>query len=128
MLGKYIIKGMRFHAFHGSNFVERELGIGFSVDVSILYPLSHADDTPDVHSKIKGAEIYDIVKDVMMNTKYSSRTSLCIEMAKRLYVQFRDANEIGIKITRTTIFIPGSIDSIDTEVWSKRTDFPELCL
>lgn len=128
MIGKYIIKGMRFHAFHGSNFVERELGIGFTVDVSILYPLCPEDDSPEVQSKVKGAEIYDVVKDVMMNTKYNSRASLAIEMAKRLYVQFRNASEIGIKITRTTIFIPGSIDSIDTEVWSKRTDFPELCL
>lgn len=127
MLGKYTIKGMRFHAFHGSNVVEREFGIGFTTEVTIIYPLTPDDDTPQSESKVKGAEIYEVVKDVMMNTKYTSRTSLGIEIAKRLFVQFREAAEVGIKITRTTIFIPGSIDSIDTEVWCKRTDFPELC-
>lgn len=127
MVGKYTIKGMRFHAFHGSNVVEREFGIGFNVNATVIYPLTAEDDSEKAESKVKGAEIYEIIKDVMMNTKYNSRTSLGLEISKRLFVQFREAEEIGIMITRSTIFIPGSIDSIDTEVWCKRTDFPELC-
>lgn len=127
MLGKYTIKGMRFHAFHGSDVVEREYGIGFNVEVTLIHPLSASDDSPTAESRVKGAEVFEIVKDVMMNTKFTSRMSLGIEIGKRLFVQFKEVEEIGIKITRTTIFIRGSIDSIDTEVWTKRTDFPELC-
>lgn len=126
MLGKYTIRGMRFHAFHGSNVVEREFGIGFNVEVTIMYPLKAEDDAPDAQSKVQGAAIYETTKDVMMNTKYTSRTSLGLEIAKRLFMRFPDAEEVGVKINRATIFISGSIDSIDTEVWCKRHEFPGI--
>lgn len=126
MIGKYTIKGMHFHAFHGSHEVEREFGLGFDVDATVIYDVTLADVDPKVNSTVHGADIHEIVTDVMMNTKFHSRTSLGLEITKRLFKHFKDVKEIGIKISRSTLFIPGDIAGVDNEVWCKRSDFPDL--
>ncbi|MDL2264672.1 dihydroneopterin aldolase [Synergistaceae bacterium OttesenSCG-928-I11] len=124
MLGKYTIRGMHFHAFHGSLEVERELGLVFIVDVTLFFPLSPEDASQSAVSKIKGADVYETAKGVMMGTKFKSRVSLALRIAREMLARFEKASEVHVKITRKHFFIPGDVEAIEAEVQCTREDFP----
>ena len=71
MNGKYTVKGMNFHAFHGFLEVERELGQVFCVDVTLTLPLKKEDASPSAMHKIRKADVYEVTKGVVMETKYT---------------------------------------------------------
>jgi dihydroneopterin aldolase len=123
MLGKYTMKGMHFHAFHGALEVERELGLLFIVDVTLFFPLSPEDASQSAVGKIKGADVYDTVKSVMMGTKFNSRISLALRTAREMLARFDKVSEVHLKITRKHFLIPGDVEMIDAEVQCKREDF-----
>jgi dihydroneopterin aldolase len=123
MLGKYTMKGMHFHAFHGALEVERELGLLFIVDVTLFFPLSPEDASQSAAGKIKGADVYETAKDVMMGTKFKSRVSLALQIAREMLARFEKVNEVHLKITRKHFFIPGDVETIEAEVQCRREDF-----
>lgn len=124
MQGKYTIKGMNFHGFHGSLEVERELGLVFMVDVSLFFDLKPEDASQNAVSKMKGADVYELTKSLMMGTKFNSRMSLSLMIARELLAKYEEATEVHVTIRRHHLFIPGNVDAIDAEVKCKRGDFP----
>lgn len=126
MQGKYTIKGMHFHAFHGTLEVERELGLVFSVDVSLLFELHAADVSEDAAALIKGADVYDLTKGLMMGTKYKSRTNLAVRIARELLAKYGHVQEAHVVVSKRHVFIAGDVDFIMAEVFCKREDFAEL--
>ncbi len=126
MQGKYTIKGMHFHAFHGSLEVERELGLVFNVDATLFFPLLPEDASESAVSKIRGADVYETTKGVMMGTKFKSRVGLALRIAHELFLRFGKVSEVQVKIMRKQIFVPGDVEEIEAEVQCKREDFPEF--
>lgn len=123
MQGKFTIRGMHFHAFHGSLEVERELGLVFVVDVTLFFPLSQEDASEAAVSKIQGEVVYEVAKSVMMGTKFKSRVSLALRIAREMFGRFDEADEVYVKVTRKHIFIPSDVEAIEAEVQCKREDF-----
>lgn len=123
MHGKYTISGMNFHAFHGSLEVEKELGLVFMVDASLFFDLTPKDASEVAVGKIRGAEVYELTRSVMMGTKFTSRMALALKIAQEMLARFQEATEVHINIRRHHLFIPGNVDAIDVEVQCKREDF-----
>ena len=122
MNGKYIIKGMNFHAFHGFLEVERELGQVFSIDVTLSFPLRNEDASPSAVHKIRGAEVYDLTRGVVMGTKYTSHLSLAIAIAHIMLKNFEIATEATVVVGRRQLFIAGNVDEVLAEVTCDRGD------
>lgn len=123
MNGKYTVKGMNFHAFHGFLEVERELGQVFCVDVTLTLPLKKEDASPSAMHKIRGADVYEVTKGVVMGTKYTSHLSLAMAIAKAALERFDVAIEATVVVARTQLFIAGNVDKILAEVTCGRNDF-----
>ena len=122
MQGKYTVKGMGFHAFHGSLEVERELGTIYLVDVTFGVELTPDDDSSKVTSDIQGADVYEVVKGLMMGSKFKSIMSLALHIARELLSKFPTAQEADVKITSKQLFIPGNVDSVVAEATATRAD------
>ena len=122
MQGKYTVKGMGFHAFHGSLEVERELGTIYLVDVTFGVELTPNDDSSKVISGIQGADVYEVVKGLMMGSKFKSIMSLALHIARELLRNFSSAQEATVKITSKQLFIPGNVDSVVAEASATRAD------
>ena len=122
MNGKFTIRGMNFHAFHGFLEVERELGQVFSIDVILSFPLKSEDASPSAVHKIRGAEVYDLTRGVVMGTKYTSHFSLAIAIARIMLKNFEITTEAKVIIGRKQLFIPGNVDQVLAEVTCDRGD------
>lgn len=122
MIGKYTVKGMSFHAFHGTLEVERELGQVFVVDVSLEFELTDTPVTPMYEPIVRDAEVYELTKNVMMGTKYRSLTGLALKIAQDILKQFGYAAKASVSICRKQLFIPGSVDNIVAEVSCDRDE------
>ncbi|MDR1471754.1 MAG: dihydroneopterin aldolase [Synergistaceae bacterium] len=116
MMGKYTVKGMSFHAFHGMLEVERELGQVLVVDVALEFELAGDLLTPTSETIVRDAEIYELTKNVMMGTKFRSLTGLALKIAQDILKQFEYADRASVSICRKQLFIPGSVDNIVAEV------------
>lgn len=123
MQGKYCVKGMSFHAFHGFLEVERELGQVFSIDVCLSFPLKLEDASPSAIQNVRGADIYELTKGVVMGTKYKSHLSLALSIAKTMFDHFKEAIDASVVVGRRQLFIAGNVDQILAEVECRREDF-----
>jgi dihydroneopterin aldolase len=125
MKGIHAVMGMDFHAFHGVLEVERELGQVFSVDTIVEFDMSPGDDSPKAEPTVKDAEVYEITRNVMLETKYKSIASLAGKIAHNLLAECPKVSNVTVSIKRKQIFISGSVDYAVAEVSCGREDFGE---
>jgi dihydroneopterin aldolase len=123
MRGIYSVKGMSFHAFHGHLEVERELGQVFLVDVILGFDLTPDSESPAAESNLRGGEIYELTKNVIMGTKFRSHASLALRLAHEMLSSHKDVTDARVVIERRHLFIPGDVRSIEAEVFCTREDF-----
>jgi dihydroneopterin aldolase len=119
---KHIVQGMSFHAFHGILEVERELGQIFSVDVTVEFDGGPSDVDPKAEPFVRDADIYEISRNVVMETKYRSIISLAAKIARDVMNEYAKAASATVAVKRKQLFIPGSVDSSMAEVSYSRAD------
>ena len=117
------VKGMSFHAFHGASEVERELGQVYCVNATIEFELEAAGISSKEEPIIRDAGVYEITRNVMMETKFRSISNLAGTIARNLMDEFDRAINVTVCINRKQLFIPGNVDSSVTEVTCNRSDF-----
>jgi dihydroneopterin aldolase len=123
MKGVHAVRGMSFHAFHGVLEVERELGQVFAVDVAVEFDIDPSEDSPKTEPVVRDADVYEITRNVMLETKYRSITSLAGKIAHDLMAEFGKATKAAVSINRKQLFIPGNVDYGVAEVSYTREDF-----
>jgi dihydroneopterin aldolase len=123
MKSRYAVNGMSFHAFHGVLEVERELGQVFSVDATLDFDMAPGEDGPRTEPLVKDADVYEITRNVITETKYRSTSILAGRIAHNLLDNFTKVNNVTVAITRRQIFIPGNVDNVRSEVSYSREDF-----
>ena len=123
MKGVHTLRGMNFHAFHGVLEVERELGQVFFVDATIEFELNPADISPKDEPLIRDADVFEITRNVMMETKFRSISSLAGTIARNMLERVDKVESVTVCIDRKQLFIPGNVDSSVTEVTYTRSDF-----
>lgn len=123
MRGTYSVKGMSFHAFHGVMEVERELGQVFSVDVVLGIEMKPENSGSGFEPSIRGGDIYELTKNVMMGTKFKSHLSLALKIAHVLIEHYDNVTDASVLIERRHLFIAGDVRSIEAEVTCTREDY-----
>jgi FolB domain len=122
MRGKYSVKGMKFHAFHGALEVERELGQVFSVDVDLGIDLGAAEASEGAEPLVRGGDVYEVTKGVVMGSRFKSHVNLAMRIAGELLRRFESAADATVVVGRRQLFIPGEVDMILAEVHCTRDD------
>jgi dihydroneopterin aldolase len=113
---------MSFHAFHGVLEVERELGQIFSGDVTVEFDGDPSDVNPNAEPFVRDADVFEISRNVVMETKYRSIISLAAKIAHDVMAEYVKAASATVSVTRKQLFIPGSVDSSVAEVSCSRAD------
>jgi dihydroneopterin aldolase len=122
MKGKHTVNGMSFHAFHGVLEVERELGQVFSVDAVLDFEMDQNDTLPKAEPVVKDADVYEITRNVMTETKYRSITSLAGKIAHDILTNYPRVDNATVSIAKRQLFIPGNVEKVVEEVSYSRKD------
>ena len=98
-MGKILLEGMEFFAYHGVYQEERETGQFFSVDLEILADYSKACHSDKLEDAIDYVQVYELVKAEM-----AIPSSLLENVAQRIIdsirKNFEQIESIKVKITK----------------------------
>ena len=112
----HTVKGMNLPAFHGVLEVERELGQVYSVDVTLEFEVDPAGLSQKDEPLSRDANVYELTRNVMMETKFRSISSLAGTIAGKMLDSFDKTVSVTVCINRRQLFIPGNVDASVTEV------------
>jgi dihydroneopterin aldolase len=103
--------------------VERELGQVFSVDVELGVSLAPEDASPSVKPAVRGSDVYEATKNIMMGTKFTSHNSLALAIARDMFDRFKQVLDVKVTVGRKQLFIAGDVREILATVECDRADF-----
>ncbi len=114
-MGKILLEGMEFYAYHGVYQEERENGQPFSIDLEILTDYSKACYSDKLEDAIDYVQVYELVKAEM-----AIPSSLLENVAQRIIETIRNAFQeidwIKVKITKLNPPISGKLKGISIEL------------
>jgi dihydroneopterin aldolase len=119
-MGKILLEGMEFFAYHGVYQEERETGQNFSVDLEILADYSKACHSDKLEDAIDYVQVYELVKSEM-----AIPSSLLENVAQRIIdsiqKDFEQIEGIKVKITKLHPPISGKLKGIGIELTFNKT-------
>ena len=119
-MGKILLEGMEFFAYHGVYQEERENGQLFSIDLEILADYSKACYSDKLEDAIDYVQIYELVKAEM-----EIPSSLLENVAQRIIDSIRknfdQIEVIKVKITKLQPPISGKLKAIGIELAYNKT-------
>jgi dihydroneopterin aldolase len=114
-MGKILLEGMEFFAYHGVYEEEREKGQNFSIDLEILADYSKACYSDKLEDAIDYVQVYELVKAEM-----AIPSSLLENVAQRIIdsiqKSFEQIEGIKVKITKLQPPISGKLKGISIEL------------
>jgi dihydroneopterin aldolase len=114
---------MMFYGFHGIYEYEREQGQKFFVDVSLETRDNRAAETDSADDGVDSAHVYNFVRDVVENKRYTLLQSLATEVNRQLLKVFPQCGSVTTLIRKPSVPIAGPLDCVEVEVTSKSEDF-----
>ncbi|HOU33064.1 MAG TPA: dihydroneopterin aldolase [Synergistaceae bacterium] len=119
-----VVEGMRFHAFHGSLEVERELGQVLDISINFSYRAEPGEeDLPEKTFPYQKA--YEIVQSIVMNTKFRTAEALALAISRQLLKGCPTGEFVQTTIKRGQLYVPGVLDHVGVTVEVCREDLED---
>ncbi len=119
-MDKIIMKDLSFYAYHGVLKEENTLGQKYFVDLEIICDLEKPSKTDEVTDTINYADIYQIVKKVVLENEFKLIERLAEEIAKKILSYDKKILEVGVTIRKPEAPIDGIFDYVGVEIWRKQ--------
>ncbi|MBP8597876.1 MAG: dihydroneopterin aldolase [Selenomonas sp.] len=119
-MAKIRIHNMMFYGFHGVYEYEREQGQKFYVDVEVETKTDDMADTDDIKDGVDPAAVYDIVKDVVENTRFQLLGALSAHVGDKLLAKYPHFQAVTARIRKPSVPISGPIDYVEVETTRKQ--------
>ena len=87
-MDKIILKGIRFHGYHGVAKAERQLGQKYEVDAELMYDLSAAGKTDDLAHTIDYAQVVLLIIEIGTQRSFQLIEALAETIAGAILDQF----------------------------------------
>jgi len=110
-MGKIMLEGMEFFAYHGCYKEEQLIGTKFIVDLEVEYNTASAEESDHLHDTLNYQEVYRIVKREM-----EIRSKLLENVARRilnsLKEAFPEAGKTTLKIAKVNPPLGGKVKQV----------------
>ena len=110
------IKNMMFYGFHGVYEYEREQGQKFYLDVTAETKDDKVVETDDIKDGVDIAAVYDVVKDVTENKRFTTLSALGGHIGDRLLGKYGHLAAVTVTIRKPNVPISGSLDYVEVSV------------
>lgn len=114
-MGKILLEGMEFFAYHGVYQEEREKGQNFSIDLEILADYSKACRTDKLEDSIDYVQVYELIK-AEMEIPSSLLENLAQRIIDSIRKKFDQIESMKVKITKLQPPISGKLKGIGIEL------------
>ncbi|XP_043695078.1 dihydroneopterin aldolase 1-like [Telopea speciosissima] len=113
---KLILRGLKFHGFHGVEAEERKLGQKFLVDMDSWLDLRAAGKSDELTDTVSYAEIYSIVKEIVEGPPHKLVESLAQLIACTILAKFPQISAVRVKVGKPHVAVYGTVDYLGVEI------------
>ncbi|XP_057466696.1 dihydroneopterin aldolase 2-like isoform X2 [Actinidia eriantha] len=113
---KLILRGLKFHGFHGVKPEERKLGQKFLIDVDAWMDLEAAGKTDCLSDTISYTDIYRIVRDVVEGPPQNLLESVAQLIASKTLTKYPQISAVCIKVGKPHVAVHGPLDYLGVEI------------
>lgn len=110
------LRGLRFYAYHGVMNEENVLGQQFIVDVDLYKNLEKAGSSDQVGDTINYAEVYQLIKRIVIGERFQLLERLAEEIASQILQSF-SCEAIRVEVHKPQAPIPGIFEDASVEIW-----------
>ncbi|TXG58109.1 hypothetical protein EZV62_015938 [Acer yangbiense] len=122
---KLILRGLKFHGFHGVNPEERKLGQKFLIDIDAWMDLRLAGKTDNISDTVSYTDIYRISKEILEGQPQNLLESVAQLIASATLAKFPQISAVRVKVGKPHVAVHGALDYLGVEIFRNRsTDVP----
>ena len=118
-MDKIILKGIRFHGYHGVTEAERQLGQKYEIDLELVTNLSTAGKTDDLAHTVNYAEVAQLVIEIGTQQSFQLFEALAETIAEAILAQFQ-IDEVRITAKKLSPPIEPTLTYAGVEIHRKR--------
>jgi 7,8-dihydroneopterin aldolase/epimerase/oxygenase len=117
-MGKVVLRGMRFHGYHGVFEEEARFGAPFVVDLELDADLPERDDLGET---VDYARVYDLVRRVVTGERYRLIEALAHRLARKVLASEPRVRAVRVRVHKPHAPLPGTVEDVLVEVDLART-------
>jgi dihydroneopterin aldolase len=121
MLGRVVVNGIRFHAFHGLTKLERQIGVRRRVDVALLTKTGRVARSDRIENAVDYRTVHDVVVDVGRKNSFHLIETLALRIAEEIMARFPCA-AVELHVCKETPVLDGMVDSVGVSLTLRRED------
>lgn len=116
---------MVFYGYHGVAEQEKILGGRFEVDLSLDFDMNAAIRSDHLKDTISYVDIYQLVHDVVTQSKYYLIEALAGKILKEIFAHYQ-AERVIIRIRKPGAPVKGVLDTVEVEIERTRDEMGGL--
>ncbi|KAJ0028862.1 hypothetical protein Pint_36201 [Pistacia integerrima] len=113
---KLVLRGLKFHGFHGVKPEERKLGQKFLIDVDAWMDLRMAGKTDSLSDTVSYTDIYRIVKEVVEGQPRNLLESVAQLIASNTLTKHSQISAVRVKVGKPHVSVHGPLDYLGVEI------------
>ena len=118
-MDKIILKGIRFHGYHGVAEAERQLGQKYEIDLELTTDLFAAGSTDDLAHTINYAEVVQRVIEIGTQQSFQLFEALAETIAAAILARFQ-IEEVRVAVKKLSPPIEPTLTYAGVEIYRKR--------
>ncbi|KAK9289577.1 hypothetical protein L1049_007733 [Liquidambar formosana] len=118
---KLILRGLKFHGFHGVKPEERKLGQKFLVDVDAWLDLRVAGKSDNLADTVSYTDIYRIVREVVEGPPQNLLESVAQLIASTTLTKHSQISAVRVMVGKPHVAVHGPVDYLGVEIFRYRS-------
>ncbi|KAF6169956.1 hypothetical protein GIB67_034348 [Kingdonia uniflora] len=117
---KLILRGLKFHGFHGVKPEENKLGQKFVINMDAWMDLRTAGESDSLPDTVNYTDIYRIVKEAVEGPPHKLLESVAHRIATTTLNKFSQISSVRVKVKKPHAAVHGQIDYLGIEIFRCR--------
>ncbi|KAL2537441.1 Dihydroneopterin aldolase 1 [Forsythia ovata] len=118
---KLVLRGLKFHGYHGVKPEEKKLGQKFLIDVDAWMDLQVAGNSDNLSDTISYTAIYRIVKEVVEGASHNLLESVAQLIASTILSKYHQLSAVRVQVGKPHVAVQGSLDYLGVEITRYRS-------
>ncbi|RZC49558.1 hypothetical protein C5167_017980 [Papaver somniferum] len=117
---KLMLRGLKFHGYHGVLPEEKTPGQKFVVDMDAWSDLREAGKSDNLDHSVSYAELYNIVKDIVEGPGHNLLESVAHLIATKTLTTYSQISTVLLKLGKPHVSVQGPVDYLGVEIFRFR--------
>ncbi|CAA0822561.1 Dihydroneopterin aldolase 1 [Striga hermonthica] len=117
---KLVLRGLKFHGYHGVKSEERKLGQKFLIDVDAWMDLQAAGISDSLSDTISYTAIYSLVREVVEGTPHNLLESVAQTIASAVLSKYPQVSAVRVQVGKPHVAVLGQVDYLGIEITRQR--------